>query len=59
MSYTKMRFAKRLACMATGITLSAALLVGCSQSNKTEDTPNKGENQTTDARVVKSYEYRN
>ena len=36
MSYTKMRFAKHLACMATGITLSATLLVGCSQGNKTE-----------------------
>ena len=49
MSYTKMRFAKRLACMATGITLSATLLVGCSQGNKTEDTSNKGDNQTTES----------
>lgn len=57
MSYTKMRFAKRLACMATGITLSAALLVGCSQSNKTEDTPNKGENQTTETTEKLSFSY--
>lgn len=49
MSYTKMRFAKHLACMATGITLSATLLVGCSQGNKTEDTSNKGDNQTTES----------
>lgn len=48
MSYTKMRFAKRLAGMATGITLSAALLVGCSQGNKAEDNSSKGENTATE-----------